>query len=487
MFCSRRIPARLWTFAMALGMASAAQAATNFSYNFDDYANGSTPPGMQLVGNAVITDDLGGGFTDQRLRLTFSSGGQQGSGWRNSISNVSQSFDTTFTFQISFPGGGGADGFSFNVHNLGSSINVGENGPGVAGSLTVAFDTWNNGGSEPSDNFIRVFSNGADIATRDMNSGVGAVNMSDSGTYTARVAYAPGDLDVYINGVQVISNVAVTLGAGNGLVSNTGSAYVGFGGRTGGATENHDIKTWSFSGNQNAPTAEANGAYAFSASQLSQTLSSAGTSDAETTSGLLGYSWQVTGGPTLSGASPTMTLAQSGLSNTTSTNTVNLTVTDLDGATAADGANLSYTNSGPAVNSVTTTPAPNYGITFNGAFGDADLAANGLVSSFENLIFEFDLTQATSAAQVGNGFLVGTTGATQTTPGTLNGTLSLSQLISLFGGLGTYTAWANVRDLAGAIHSVSFQVNVVPEPASLAIWSALGTLALAMQYRRRRG
>lgn len=566
-----------------VGMASTASAATNFSYNFDDYANGSTPPGMQLVGNAVITDDPGAPFADQRLRLTYSGSGLQGSGWRNTVSNVSQNFDTTFTFQISFPGGGGADGFSFNVQNLGSGINTGENGPG-AGSLTVAFDTWNNGGTEPSDNFVRVFSNGATVATYDLN-GAG-INISDSATHTARITYSPNNLNVIVDGNTVLSGVGVTLSGSNGLVSGTGSSYVGFGGRTGGATENHDIKTWSFSGNQNAPTAASNGPYVYSASQLSQTLNSSGSADAE--GALAAYSWQVAGGGTFSGASPTLSIVQSGLTGTTSTKAVTLTVTDSDGATAASNSSfsytnaaptanagpnlafsagsptvtangsvidadlavnsqisgfetttyswgygnstssasnpvtlalaianglttttgsanlpltvtdqagaassssttLSYTNSGPTVNSVSTVAAPNYGITLSGQFGDADLFGNGLTASFENLIFEFDLTQATSAAQVGDGFMVGTTGATQTTPGTLGATTySLSQLISLFGGLGTHTAWANVRDAAGAFQSVSFQVNVVPEPASLVIWSALGALAAVIGYRRRR-
>lgn len=661
----------------------AALAATNFSYNFDNYLNGSTPPGMQLVGNAVITDDTGGGFTDQRLRLTFSGGGQQGSGWRNTTSNVSQSFDTTFTFQISFLGGGGADGFSFNVQNLGSGINTGEAGPG-SGSLSVSFDTWNNGGTDPSDNFVRIFSNGAAVATSDLN-GVG-INLSDSGTHTARVIYSPNNLNLIIDGNTVLSNVGVTLSSSNGLVSGTGSAYVGFGARTGGATENHDIKTWSFTGNQNAPTVASNGPYVYSASQLTSTLNSTGSSDAE--GALANYSWQVAGGGTFIGASPTISIVQTGLTGTTSTNTVTLTVTDSDGATAASNSSfsytnaaptanagpslafsagsptvtangsvtdadlavnsqisgfettayswgygnapssasnpvtlaqaiangltttigsanlpltvtdkagasansstvltytnsaptanaggplsfsagnttvtangsvidadlannglisgfetssfswgygnsptaastpvtlsqaiangltsttgtanlpltvtdqagaassssttLSYTNSGPTVNSVSTVAAPNYGITFGGQFGDADLFANGLTASFENLIFEFDLTQATSAAQVGDGLMVGSTSASQTTPGTLGGTYSLTQLISLFGGLGTHTAWANVRDAAGAFQSVSFQVNVVPEPASLVIWTALGALAAVIGYRRRR-
>ena len=222
---------------------NAVSAETTFSYNFDDFANGSTPAGLSLVGNAVVTDDPGGGFLDQRLRLTFSAPGQAGSAWRDSLSQVSNGFDTTFTFQTSFHGGGGADGFSFNVQSFGDALLTSELGPG-AGSLTVSFDTYQNGG-DPSDNFVRIYSGGVDIAARDLNSD--GIFMKDSNTHTARILYVPGDLDVIIDGVNVLSNVNVNLATAGALVDAT-SAYVGFGARTGGSTENHDIKTWNFVG-----------------------------------------------------------------------------------------------------------------------------------------------------------------------------------------------------------------------------------------------
>jgi|GEM_PF-1718642 len=219
-----------------------ATAGTIFSYNFDDFANGSSPPGLNLVGNAVVTDDPGGGFLDQRLRLTFAAGGQTGSAWRDTLSEVNQSFDTTFSFQTSFHGGGGADGFSFNVQSLGDSVLTGHQGPG-ANSLTVTFDTFQNSG-DPSDNFVRIFSGGTDIAVRDLNSD--GIFLKDSNTHIARITYTPGDLDVILDGTTVLSNINVDLATAGALIGN--SAYVGFGAATGGSVENHDIKTWSFVG-----------------------------------------------------------------------------------------------------------------------------------------------------------------------------------------------------------------------------------------------
>ena len=245
---TRHIASIATTIALAASIAAFAQhgsahAATIFSYDFDNFANGSTPPGLNLVGNAVVTDDPGGGFFDQRLRLTFSAPGQGGSAWRNTPSSASKSFTTTFTFQTSFHGGGGADGFSFNLQSFGPTLSTGEQGPG-AGSLTVTFDTFQNAG-DPSDNFVRIFENGVDIAARDLNSD--GIFMKDSQVHTATISYVPGDLDIVIDGIAVLSNVGVDLATAGALIPS-GKTYVGFGARTGGATENHDILTWDYFG-----------------------------------------------------------------------------------------------------------------------------------------------------------------------------------------------------------------------------------------------
>ena len=228
---------------MVLTFRADARAAMSFSYNFDDFATGSTPPGLSLVGNALITDDPGGGFFDERLRLTSANPGQQGSAWRDTLSLAAGAFDTTFTFQTSFHGNGGADGISFNVQSLGNSVWTGEEGPG-AGSLTIDFDTHNNGG-DPSDNFVRIFEGGVDVAARDLYSD--GIFLKDANTHTARIVYAPGDLDVFVDGIQVLSNVNVNL-ANAGALVGPDSAYVGFGARTGASVENHDIKTWNYLG-----------------------------------------------------------------------------------------------------------------------------------------------------------------------------------------------------------------------------------------------
>lgn len=168
------------------------------------------------------------------------------------------------------------------------------------------------------------------------------------------------------------------------------------------------------------------------------------------------------------------------------TGTINLSADLLAQAIKTNAANIQPLNTGPTAASATSTNNPNYSNTFAGVFNDADLAANQFISSYETLMFEFDTSPATLASQIGDGFMTGSTTPIQFTAGLLNGTLSLTQLLAIFGNLGTYTAYANVKDAAGLVHSIPFQVNVVPEPSSLLVWTGL-IGAVAVWQRRRRG
>ena len=61
--------------------------------------------------------------------------------------------------------------------------------------------------------------------------------------YPVRVAYVPGDLDLFFQGVQVIDSLDVDLGATDAL-DEDGKAYVGFSACTGVFSEYHDITRW---------------------------------------------------------------------------------------------------------------------------------------------------------------------------------------------------------------------------------------------------
>lgn len=242
-----------------------------------------------------------------------------------------------------------------------------------------------------------------------------------------------------------------------------------------------------------APTAVANGPYTFSAASPSLTLNSSGSSDPDPGQSL-SYDWKAGATTIGTSASPTVNVFTTPgftISTTGGSQAGTLTVTD-NGAFNLNntaGTSFSYANTAPVVSSASAvTNFTTYEVTFAGIFDDADLAGNGFISSFEDITYELDLTAPGTAAQVGpGGFMSGASTATQTTPGTLGPTTySLTQLLTLFGGLGTYTIYASVADSTGAFISVPVEVRVVPEPASLLVWSGLGAIVGLTAWRRRR-
>jgi hypothetical protein len=195
------------------------------------------------------------------LRLTPADPGGTGAAWFRSLQPVAAGFNTTFQFQITDLVFGGADGFAFVVQRA-SLFTIGGGGGaigygGIPKSLAVEFDTWQNfddpeARGDPNDNHVSVHSNGIgpNNAHEDMslgNTGTGlAVDLSDGLVHTARIGYLPGTLSVYIDDlVNPVLSVAADLDTRLNLVN--GSALVGFTAATGGARENHDILSWSFS------------------------------------------------------------------------------------------------------------------------------------------------------------------------------------------------------------------------------------------------
>jgi hypothetical protein len=215
------------------------------SFTFPDF---STSQGLSLVGSARTTDN--------RLRLTPADFDQTGAAWVSFRQPVGDGFDTTFKFQISDLGVTGADGFAFVIQNdtAGpSALGFGGGALGysfLANSIAVEFDTWFNGEyNDPNENHVSVhtlgtFSNTAD-ETFSLGSTVNVPDLSDGNVHTARIAYAPGDLQVFLDDLSTpILRVPADLGAILNL--DHGHAWVGFTAATGGAYENHDILSWSY-------------------------------------------------------------------------------------------------------------------------------------------------------------------------------------------------------------------------------------------------
>lgn len=212
--------------------------------------------GLQLVGSAALT----GG----RLRLTPAAGTSWVSGgtWLAAKQQVQAGFSTTFQFQITEPDRqlGGGDGFAFVIQNAGPSAlgaagrGLGYGGGdaasgGIANSIAVEFDTYKNAG-DPNDNHISVHTRGTVANSDDERYSLGSTTsiprLKDGAVHTARVAYAPGSLSVFVDGS---SNAALTVSVDLGtlLTLDAGGAYVGFTSSVATARENHDLISWTFS------------------------------------------------------------------------------------------------------------------------------------------------------------------------------------------------------------------------------------------------
>ncbi|MEM7627548.1 MAG: hypothetical protein AAF333_18280 [Planctomycetota bacterium] len=200
-----------------------------------------------------------------------------------------------------------------------------------------------------------------------------------------------------------------------------------------------------------APTAEAGGPYVFSASNLTVSLDSSGSTDDGT---ITFAEWNIAGGiQDLSGTSfvVPLSLAEAGLAmttTTTTTTTATLTVTDdgSPGLTDSDTADISYQNAVPTVTDASATNVPVDQVDFAAVFGDDDLIVNGLIPGFESLMWEFDVAAALTAADIGDGFLTGT-------GDTAAGSQTIAQLVAIYGSEGDFDAFFNVKDKAGAVAS----------------------------------
>lgn len=236
------------------------------SFTFSDFSN---PANLTLVGDVALTAN--------RLRLTSAQENQVGAAWLKDRVDVQGGFTTSFQFQMTDRGGytpdwepgvvnDGADGFTFVIQNSGpAAMGLYASGIGyygIANSLAIEFDTWNNKPSycEPNGNHIAVQSLGtaenrpehcADPGGAFGNPTLGIVmpqkDMSNGTIYDVMITYLPGSLSIYFDNMTApILTVAVDLGQKLSLEGGR-SAYIGFTSSTGGAFENHDIVRWSYS------------------------------------------------------------------------------------------------------------------------------------------------------------------------------------------------------------------------------------------------
>jgi hypothetical protein len=183
------------------------------SYTNDFVAD---PIGAQLFGDAIVENEV--------LKLTINQNGQIGSMVLDDLDPGKKVAAFVATFKLRIGGGTAtpADGFSFSFAPDLPDGAFGEDGAGSG--LTVAFDTYDNGGGEAPAIDIRF--GGITLATKRyslLRTGTGYVDVKIQ-------VSADGMADVFYRGTPVLTNVAGYKPIGGRF---------GFGGRTGGLNDNH--------------------------------------------------------------------------------------------------------------------------------------------------------------------------------------------------------------------------------------------------------
>lgn len=198
-----------------------------------NYPNFSSSAGLNLVGSAQVTGGV--------LRLTENRANQQGAAWYTTKQNLTNGFSTTFQFRMHGPSpeDGLGVGMAFHIQNVSPTLNVGERGG--TGTLTVSLSTFYTLPQGNFPNVVSVWLNGS-VVVETQPFGL-TLNINDQVVHTLRVDYAGGWLTVTLDQKTLIL-VEVDLAAA-GVVDSSGSAWVGFSGRTLFPYQNNDVLSWS--------------------------------------------------------------------------------------------------------------------------------------------------------------------------------------------------------------------------------------------------
>jgi hypothetical protein len=205
---------------------------------------------MALVGDAFWTEDGAPIFSPypRRLRLTNNGSGRNGSAWDAERRwDASASWSSISRFQITFGGPDGADGLGFHLQTNGTTINPNHHGFGLGGRrLSVVIDTWNN--DDGADESLQVWLSGHRLYSN---------NLQDLAS-DPRPGSSPQVFRLEVRHVAPLNQLQIRLidESGGGYLEETiglnldgwGASWAGFSATTGTAAENHDIRTWEFTG-----------------------------------------------------------------------------------------------------------------------------------------------------------------------------------------------------------------------------------------------
>lgn len=241
------------------------------------YTDFNSTAGLTLVGNATA----GAGQVGEPNTISLTQPSQFsniGGVWKTDKQDVGLGFVTDFRFRVRDRGQvSPSDGIAFVIQNAsvsalggpGGAVGYSTNpfgGPsGIANSLAIVFDTFDNNGAgfiqSGGANVVQVQSKGllANTPSADANLGVSGPigSIADGSIKTGRIAYIPGvGIQVFFeNLASPVLTVPVNLS--NQIALSGIQSWVGFTSATGGAPQRHELIDWSFNGNVPAPATAA--------------------------------------------------------------------------------------------------------------------------------------------------------------------------------------------------------------------------------------
>jgi fibronectin type 3 domain-containing protein len=203
--------------------------------------------------SGVLTYNSSAKINGTSAELTDGGGNEAGSVFSTNAVDVTK-FSNQFTFQLTNPN---ADGFTFTIEGdgptalgpTGGGLGYGPDAPGgtpgIAKSVAVKFDLYNNSG-EGTDS-TGEYTDGASPTTPDIDLSTTGINLHSGDVFQVVMSYDGTTLNVTITDTTTNASAsqAYTVNIPQVIGSNTG--YVGFTGGTGGSTAVQNILTWTYS------------------------------------------------------------------------------------------------------------------------------------------------------------------------------------------------------------------------------------------------
>ena len=322
-----------------------------------NFPNGFTGAASQFSFNGSTAKIVG-----SNLQLTDGGIDEVGSIFALTPVNVS-TFNTQFTLQLLAGSTPTADGMTFTIQGVGPTA-LGSSGgnlgyQGIADSVAVKFDLYDNGGEGP--NSTGVYSSGAAPNTAGSISLVGSgIDLHSGHALNVNMNYNGTTLQVTITDSVTLAKATQSYAVTIPAIVGGNMAYVGFTGATGGLTAVQNIQNWTYTPAATVGTPTNLAVTAASATQIGLSWTN---TDPSSTSVLIEHKTGVAGTYSQIGATTSPT------ANTYTDSTVAAGVTYYYRVRASNnGITSAYSNE---VNATTsgTTPTLNFPSGFTGAAG----------------------------------------------------------------------------------------------------------------------